>query len=178
MSLNAVTAGQDIPNNLNVIIEIPAHADPVKYEVDKETGTLQVDRFIGTGMRYPCNYGYIPNTLSEDGDPIDALVVTPFPLVSGAVIQVRCIGVLRMVDEAGDDNKLLTVPIDKLTPLYKEVAQPSDLPDVLLDAIVHFFQYYKALESGKWVKLDKWLGAEAAREEVIRAVEAADKNRS
>jgi len=121
MNINQVNAGHDIPNDVNVIIEIPAHADPVKYEIDKITGTLQVDRFIGTVMRYPCNYGYIPMTHAEDGDPLDALVVTPFPLLSASVIRVRPIGLLTMVDESGKDNKILTVPVDKLSPLYKTV---------------------------------------------------------
>ena len=171
MSLNKITAGHNLPDDLNVIIEIPAHADPVKYEVDKDTGTLQVDRFISTGMRYPCNYGYVPMTTSDDGDPLDALVVTPFPLLSGVVIRVRCIGLLSMVDEAGKDNKLLTVPIDKLTPLYKNVQNPDDLPATLLNAIVHFFEHYKALESGKWVKLDGWSDAETAKAEILRSTQ-------
>jgi len=173
MGLNQIAAGKNIPERLNAVIEIPAHADPVKYEIDKKTGVLHVDRFIHTNMRYPCNYGFIPGTLSEDGDPLDVLVITPFPLLSGVVIEVRPVGLLSMTDESGKDNKLLAVPIDKLTPLYKDVKQPKDLPALLLDTIVHFFEHYKALEPGKWVKLEEWLDADEARKEIIRSVEAA-----
>ena len=171
MGLHKINTGQNVPNDLNVIIEIPANADPVKYELDKDSGTLQVDRFIATLMRYPCNYGYIPMTHSEDGDPLDALVVTPFPLQVASVIRVRPIGLLSMIDESGKDNKILTVPVDKLTPMYKNVQKPQDLPETLLGAIAHFFEHYKALEKGKWAKLDGWLDVDAAKSEILRSVE-------
>ena len=149
MSYNSVAIGKDVPNDLNVIIEIPANMDPIKYEIDKDSDALFVDRFIGTGMRYPANYGYIPHTLSEDGDPLDVLVITPYPVVPGAVIRCRPIGKLNMEDEAGIDTKLIAVPHDKLTPLYKHIQEVTDLPELLLGQIKHFFENYKALEPGK-----------------------------
>lgn len=175
MSYNDVAIGKDVPNDLNVIIEIPAHMDPIKYEIDKDSDALFVDRFIGTGMRYPANYGYIPHTLSEDGDPLDVLVITPYPVVPGAVIRCRPIGKLNMEDEAGIDTKLIAVPHDKLTPLYKQVQEIGDLPELLLGQIKHFFENYKALEPGKWVKVTGWEGSEAAKADVLKAIEAAKK---
>ena len=166
MSLTQIPAGDDIPKAVNVIIEIPAHSDPVKYEVDKDSGALMVDRFLGTAMRYPCNYGYVPATLSEDGDPVDVLVPTPFPLLHGAVIKCRPVGMLNMVDEKGRDSKILAVPVDKLTPLYSHVAGPADLPPSLLDQIAHFFEHYKDLEKGKWTQIEGWVGAEQAEQEI------------
>ena len=145
MSLNNVTAGNDVPNNINVIIEISANSNPVKYEVMKDAGVLQVDRFLSTPMHYPCNYGYVPQTLCGDGDPVDVLVVTPFPLLSGSVIQCRPVGVLSMTDEAGVDNKVIAVPIDKLSRLYHNVKEVEDLPIALLDSISHFFENYKEI---------------------------------
>ncbi len=159
MSLNAVPAGKKLPDEVNVIIEIPAHADPVKYEVDKDTGAIFVDRFMATCMHYPTNYGYVPNTLSEDGDPVDVLVITPFPLLAGSVIKCRPIGVLNMTDESGKDAKVLAVPIDKLSTLYREVFETSDVQPLLLKQIEHFFEHYKDLEAGKWVKIDGWADA-------------------
>jgi inorganic pyrophosphatase len=156
MSLFNVTAGAKAPEEFNVVIEIPAHADPIKYEVDKETGALFVDRFLGTAMHYPCNYGYIPDTIAGDGDPVDVLVVTPFPLLPGVVVQCRAVGVLKMQDEAGEDAKLVAVPISKLTPLYKNVKTVEDLSEQLRAQIVHFFEHYKDLEPGKWVKVVGW----------------------
>lgn len=170
MSLNLVGPGKNLPHECNVIIEIPAHSDPVKYEVDKDSGALFVDRFVSTLMRYPCNYGYIPNTLANDGDPVDVLVVTPFPLVHGAVIRCRPLGMLNMADEGGEDAKLLAVPVDKLTPLYKNVQSIQDLPAQLLQQIQHFFENYKALEPGKWVKVKGWEGIEAAHAEIEAGV--------
>lgn len=167
MNLEKVDAGCDTPNEINVIIEIPARSDPVKYEVDKATGAMFVDRFMGTAMHYPCNYGYVPQTLSEDGDPVDVLVVTPVPLISGSVICCRPVGVLKMTDEAGPDSKVLAVPSDKLSGLYKSVRTASDLPQSDLVQIHHFFEHYKDLESGKWVKVDGWLGPDEAKSEVI-----------
>ena len=148
MNLDRVTSGKDVPNDINVIIEIPAHSDPVKYEVDKETGAMFVDRFMGTAMHYPCNYGYVPHTLSEDGDPVDVLVVTPIPLISGSVIRCRPVGVLQMSDESGKDAKVLAVPIDKLCSLYRKVQGINDLPEMLINQIAHFFEHYKDLEKG------------------------------
>lgn len=171
MGLMNIKSGRDIPNEINVIIEIPMHGEPVKYEVNKETGALHVDRFMTTAMFYPANYGYIPQTLSEDGDPVDVLVVTPVPLINGAVIPCRVIGMLKMTDEAGVDAKLLAVPTNKLTKMYESVQIYSDLPRHLLLSLEHFFQHYKDLEEGKWVKLNGWEGPDAARQEIIASVE-------
>jgi len=167
MNLERVSAGRDVPDDVNVIIEIPMLADPVKYEVDKATGAMFVDRFMSTAMHYPCNYGYVPRTLSGDGDPVDVLVVTPLPLISGVVVRCRPIGMLRMKDEAGEDTKVLAVPIDKLTGHYRGVRSPRDLPESQLAAIRHFFEHYKDLEPGKWVKVQGWVGAAAARKEIL-----------
>ncbi len=170
MNLDRVTSGKKLPNDFNVIIEIPAQANPIKYEVDKETGALFVDRFVSTAMHYPCNYGYIPRTLGEDGDPVDVLVVTPFPLHPGVVVRCRPVGMLAMSDEAGGDTKLLAVPIDKLTPLYRGIETPRDLPPEMLAQITHFFAHYKDLEPGKWVKVEGWLGPEEAKKEISESV--------
>ena len=171
MNLDRVGPGKKAPEEFNVIIEIPSHSDPVKYEVDKETGAMFVDRFMNTAMYYPCNYGYIPNTLSEDGDPVDVLVIAPNPLISGSVIQCRTVGVLNMTDESGPDAKLLAVPINKLCKLYQHVQQPEDLPRLLLDQISHFFEHYKDLEQGKWVKVEGWADTDAAKAEIIAAID-------
>ena len=170
MNLDRVTSGRDVPHDINVIIEIPSHSDPVKYEVDKETGAMFVDRFMNTAMHYPCNYGYIPHTLSDDGDPVDVLVVTPIPLISGSVIRCRTIGMLKMTDEAGADAKLLAVPHEKLCQLYKNAEAPEDMSPLLLDQIAHFFAHYKDLEKGKWVKIEGWTGAEEARQEIMDSI--------
>lgn len=167
MSFAKVPAGNDLPNDINVIIEIPANSDPIKYEVDKDMDALLVDRFVATPMFYPANYGYINETLSEDGDPLDVLVVTPYPVVPGSVIRSRVVGVLNMVDESGPDAKLLAVPHTKLTKLYDDVQEISDLPELLLNQIKHYFENYKALEAGKWVKLEGWSDAAAAKEEIM-----------
>lgn len=172
MSINDIPAGKNIPDEINVIIEIPANSDPVKYEVDKDTGALMVDRFMATAMFYPCNYGYIPNTLSEDGDPLDVLVPTPYPLINGAVIKCRPVGVLKMEDESGIDAKLIAVPVDKLSVIYREVQEATDLPALLLQQIEHFFEHYKDLEKGKWVKVQGWANAAEAKAEIIKSVEA------
>jgi len=169
--LEKIPAGRDVPHEINVLIEIPANSDPIKYEVDKKTGALFVDRFLSTAMYYPCNYGYIPGTLSEDGDPVDVLVVTPFPLINGSVIRSRPIGLLQMEDEAGLDVKILAVPIDKLSSLYHAVKSPTDLPPQLLKTIQHFFEHYKDLEDGKWVKVQGWQNAEAAKVEIKASIE-------
>ena len=171
MSLNSVPSGKDLPNDFNVIIEIPAHGEPIKYEVDKDTGAMFVDRFMSTAMHYPCNYGYIPHTLSDDGDPVDVLVITPIPLLTGVVVRCRPVGMLKMQDEAGDDAKLLAVPVDKLTNLYRDIESPRDLPESMLNQISHFFEHYKDLEAGKWVKVQGWVGAEEAKKEILAGVE-------
>ena len=167
MSLDRVPAGRDIPNDFNVIIEIPAHGEPIKYEVDKDSGAMFVDRFMSTAMHYPCNYGYIPHPLSEDGDPVDVLVITPIPLITGVVVRCRPVGMLKMADEAGEDAKLLAVPVDKLTNLYRDIESPRDLPESMLSQISHFFEHYKDLEAGKWVKVQGWVGAEEAKAEIL-----------
>ncbi len=173
MSLDLVRAGKDVPNDINVIIEIPAQGDPIKFEVDKETGAVFVDRFMGTTMRYPCNYGYVPQTIAGDGDPVDVLVVTPFPLQPGVVIRCRPVGLLKMEDESGQDAKVLAVPVSKLAPLYDSVHSADDLPELLLKQIVHFFEHYKDLEPGKWVKVLGWSGIEDARQEILDGIEKA-----
>ena len=171
MNLDRVTSGRDIPNDFNVIIEIPAHGEPIKYEVDKDTGAMFVDRFMSTAMHYPCNYGYVPHTLSDDGDPVDVLVITPIPLLTGVVVRCRPVGMLKMQDEAGDDAKLLAVPVDKLTNLYRDIESPRDLPEMMLHQISHFFEHYKDLEAGKWVKVQGWVGAEEAKAEIMAGVQ-------
>ncbi|MBU6492951.1 MAG: inorganic diphosphatase, partial [Burkholderiales bacterium] len=158
------------PNDFNVIIEIAAQSDPVKYEADKETGMLVVDRFIGTGMRYPANYGFIPQTLSGDGDPVDALVVTPFPLLAGALVRCRAVGMLKMTDESGQDAKLVVVPVDKVCPMTAHIKSLDDVPQNLKDQIKHFFEHYKALEKGKWVKVEGWAGIDEAHKEITDGV--------
>jgi len=171
MNLDRVGSGNDVPNEINVIIEIPSHADPVKYEVDKDTGAMFVDRFMNTAMYYPCNYGYIPHSLSEDGDPADVLVVTPHPLMSGSVIQCRPVGMLNMTDESGGDAKILAVPIDKLCVMHRGVKTLEDLPQLLLSQIAHFFEHYKDLEANKWVKIDGWVGIDEAKQEITSSIE-------
>lgn len=171
MALNNVPSGKSLPNDFNVIIEIPMHADPVKYEVDKESGAIFVDRFMSTAMHYPCNYGYIPHTIAGDGDPVDVLVMAQFPLPPGVVVRCRPIGMLAMTDEAGEDAKLLAVPVDKLTPMYRNVESPRDLPQILLDQIAHFFEHYKDLEPGKFVKVKGWFGVEEAKKEIMEGVQ-------
>lgn len=166
MSLDRVPAGTKLPDEFNVIIEIPMNSDPVKYEVDKQSGAVFVDRFMLTAMHYPCNYGYIPQTISNDGDPVDVLVMAPFPIQVGAVIRCRAIGVLQMDDEAGGDAKLLALPADKLYPPYRHIQSADDLPAEDLSRIQHFFEHYKDLEKGKWVKIKGWEGIEAAHAEI------------
>lgn len=163
--------GRAVPDDINVVIEIPSHNGAVKYEVNKEYGAVVVDRFIGTSMVYPCEYGFVPNTLSEDGDPVDVLVVCPEPLFPGAMIRCRPVGLLRMTDESGKDAKILAVPVSKLSPRYDHVQQPADLGDHLINAIEHFFKHYKDLEPGKWVKVDGWEDVAAARKEILESIE-------
>ena len=177
MSLNKVPAGRDLPNDFNVIIEIPMNADPIKYEVDKESGAIFVDRFMGTAMHYPCNYGYVPQTLSDDGDPCDVLVITPFALIPGVVVRCRVLGVLKMTDEAGGDSKILAVPVEKLLPLYSNLQKVEDVPELTLRQIQHFFEHYKDLEKGKWVKVEGWEGPESAKQEILNGVAAFNKSK-
>ena len=172
MSFNQIPAGKSLPEDINVVIEIPANANPVKYEVDKDLDALIVDRFMSAPMFYPANYGYIPQTLADDGDPIDVLVVTPYPVTPGAVIRCRAIGVLNMTDESGEDVKLVAVPHDKLSTLYRDVKECSDLPELLLNQIKHFFEHYKELEAGKWVKVESWENAATAKGMITKAANA------
>lgn len=170
MNFNDVPAGRDLPRDFNVIIEIPAQSDPVKYEADKDLGLLVVDRFVSTGMRYPANYGFIPQTLSGDGDPVDVLVITPYPLLAGSLVRARAVGMLKMTDESGVDAKLLAVPHDKISPATASIQSLDDVPALLKDQIKHFFEQYKALEKGKWVKVEGWEGIDAAHQEIIEGV--------
>ena len=172
MSYNAITAGKDLPNDVYVVIEIPANHAPIKYEIDKDMDCLMVDRFMATPMFYPANYGYISNTLADDGDPLDVLVVTPYPVAPGSVIRARPVGVLNMEDEAGEDAKLVAVPHEKLTQLYNDVKDIDDVPQLLRDQIGHFFENYKDLEKGKWVKVKGWGNADEARQMILDAAEA------
>lgn len=171
MNLDRVDAGRDVPNEVNVVIEIPMNGDPIKYELDKETGALFIDRFMSTAMHYPCNYGYIPHTIADDGDPVDVLVITPFPLIPGVVVRCRPIGVLKMTDESGGDAKVLAVPVDKVLPIYTHWQKPDDMNDLRLQQIQHFFEHYKDLEPGKWVKVDGWYGPDEAKKEILAGVE-------
>ncbi len=172
MGYNTIPAGKDLPNDIYVAIEIPANASPIKYEIDKDMDALLVDRFMATPMFYPANYGYINNTLADDGDPLDVLVITPYPVVPGCVIRARPVGVLKMSDEAGGDEKLLAVPHEKLTQLYNDIQDIDDVPQLLKDQIVHFFENYKDLEKGKWVKVEGWENADAARAAIVKSAAA------
>lgn len=171
MGLLKVPCGCDVPNDVNVIIEIPMNAQPVKYEVNKDSGTLFVDRFLSTSMIYPTNYGYIPETLSEDGDPVDVLLVTPVPVICGSVVRSRVVGLMKMTDEHGIDAKLIAVPVSKICGMYDDIKTYQDFPKAFLLMIEHFFQHYKNLEQGKWVKTEGWDGIEAAHQEIISSVE-------
>ncbi len=175
MSLDNVTPGDKIPEAFNVIIEIPMNGDPIKYEVDKESGAIFVDRFMNTAMHYPTNYGYVPKTIAGDGDPVDVLVVTPVPLMPGVVVPCRAIGILKMTDEAGEDGKVLAVPTNKILSLYSRWTKPEDLNPMRLKAIEHFFEHYKDLEQGKWVKVGGWEGPEAAHKEIMDGIAAYNK---
>ena len=172
MGLRHVSVGNDVPNDINVVIEIPVNGEAVKYEVDKESGLIFVDRVLNTSMRYPCNYGFVPHTLCGDGDPVDVLVIMPTPLLPGSVVKCRPIGVLKMTDEAGEDAKIVAVPVSAVTSLYRDVSSIRDLPEVILDQIAHFFEHYKDLEKGKWVKLDGWGEAEEAKQEIRDSIAA------
>jgi len=170
MSLDKIPAGKDVPHDFNVVIEIPMNADPIKYEVDKESGALFVDRFMMTAMHYPANYGYVPKTIAGDGDPVDVLVHTPFPLLPGVVVRCRAIGILRMEDEGGLDGKVLAVPVDKICPLFVHWKAIGDVPEIRLKQIQHFFEHYKDLEAGKWVKVLGWGDIEEAHAEILDGI--------
>ena len=178
MSLNKVTPGKNAPEAFNVIIEIPMNADPVKYEVDKESGVLFVDRFMSTAMHYPCNYGYVSQTLSGDGDPVDVLVITPYALVPAVVVPCRALGVLKMEDEAGVDGKVLAVPTNKVLPMYSQWKSVEDVHPARLKALSHFFEHYKDLEEGKWVKVLGWEGIDSARTEIVDGIALALRTRT
>jgi len=170
MSLQQVPSGRKIPDDINVIIEVPMNSPAIKYEVDKASGAIFVDRMLKTAMYYPCNYGYVPHTLCGDGDPLDVLVVLPLPMLPGTVVRCRPVGVLKMKDEAGEDAKVIAVPITEVTGMYRDVASVGDLDEILLDQIVHFFEHYKDLEPNKWVRTGDWKGVAAARQEVLDSV--------
>lgn len=171
MNIDLIPTGSNPPESLNVIIEVPTGGEPVKYEFDKKSGALFVDRILHTPMRYPANYGFVPHTLSEDGDPIDALVIARVPFVPGCVVESRPIAVLKMADEKGEDEKLVCVPVSSTSPYYADVASKEDLPEILFGQIEHFFTHYKDLEKGKWVKVQGWGDAEEAKRLVLEAVE-------
>ncbi|WP_331828456.1 inorganic diphosphatase [Candidatus Blochmannia sp. SNP] len=171
MHLNQVSAGENIPEDIYVIIEIPANSDPIKYEIDKKTGAIFVDRFLLTPMFYPCNYGYINKTLSLDGDPVDVLVPTPYPLQLGCVIHCRPIGMLNMIDESGKDAKIIAVPHNKISEQYSLIQDINDFPNLLRNQIDHFFKNYKDLDPGKWVKIKSWENRNAAKTEISKAFE-------
>ena len=173
MRIDAIAIGNHPPDDVNVIIEVPLGGQPIKYELDKDAGTLVVDRFLYTPMSYPGNYGFVPHTLSEDGDPIDVLVINTRELVPGCVINVRPVGVLIMEDQAGQDEKVIAVPSHSLTQRYDHVLTHSDLPDITLHQIEHFFEHYKDLEPGKWVKIGDWHGVDDARDMITQAIERA-----
>jgi inorganic pyrophosphatase len=175
MDIGAISAGPNPPHDVHVVIEIPLGGTPVKYELDKKSGALMVDRFLHTAMFYPGNYGFIPQTLSDDGDPCDVLVVSQVQVVPGAVVRCRPVGALMMKDEAGGDEKIIAVPVDALAPFYKDVRSYRDLPPIMCEQIAHFFQHYKDLEKGKWVTIAKWLDVEAAEQLVLDAIARAKK---
>jgi inorganic pyrophosphatase len=174
MRLDAIAIGKNPPEEVNVIVEVPVGGEPIKYEMDKASGTLVVDRFLYTSMRYPGNYGFIPHTLSDDGDPCDVLIANQRGIVPGAVIAVRPVGVLKMQDEAGGDEKIIAVPATRLTRRYEKVHSYTDLPDITLKQIEHFFQHYKDLESAKWVKMLGWGDASEAKDLITHAIERAN----
>ncbi len=174
MNIDKIAAGKDAPNDVNVIIENPAGGDPVKYEIDKDSGALMVDRFVHTAMFYPANYGFVPNTLGGDDDPVDVLVYAQYPLAPGCVINARPVGVLVMEDDGGQDEKILAVPVSKTHPHFDAVVEYSDLPQILLDQIEHFFTHYKDLEKGKWVKMKGWENAARAKELIVEGIDRAN----
>ena len=170
MNIDLIPAGSNPPHNINVLIEVPIGGEPVKYEFDKASGAIFVDRILHTSMRYPANYGFIPQTLCGDGDPLDCLVMTRWPLISGSVIRARPVAVLYLEDEAGGDEKLLAVPETSTSPYYADVMEGTDLPNIVLQQIEHFFTHYKDLEAEKWVRVGKWGDAAAAQQVVIESI--------
>lgn len=170
MDIMQIPVGANPPDDINVIVEVPQGGLPVKYELDKKSGALFVDRFLHTSMQYPANYGFIPHTLSEDGDPCDVLIISQTPVMPGAVVRCRPIGALRMQDEAGPDEKIIAVPIDRLHPFYTNIASYTDLPPILTEQVAHFFQHYKDLEKGKWVTISEWVGPEEARQLILTGI--------
>ncbi|MBL4891797.1 MAG: inorganic diphosphatase [Rhizobiaceae bacterium] len=170
MRIDAISIGDNPPDDINVIVEVPVGGQPIKYEMDKEAGTLVVDRFLYTPMTYPGNYGFVPHTLSDDGDPIDVLICNTRPLIPGCVINVRPVGVLIMEDNAGQDEKILAVPSTALTKRYENVTNFSDLPEITIQQVEHFFEHYKDLEPGKWVKIGAWGDAEEAKRLIMEAI--------
>ena len=171
MNIEKISVGEDAPNYVNVIIEVPMNSDPVKYEMDKKSGAIFVDRFIATPMYYPCNYGFIPHTLSLDGDPADVLVISDYPIIPNAVIAVKPIGVLIMEDEKGMDEKILAVPAKKLNSVYEKIDDITEVPEAFLNKIKHFFEHYKDLEKGKWVKIKGFEDAKSAKKIISEAIE-------
>lgn len=173
MDINRIPPGRNPPTEINVLIEVPLRSDPIKYEFDKETGAIFVDRYLYTTMFYPCNYGFIPNTLAEDGDPVDVMVIGRMPVLPGAVLRARPIGVLEMEDEAGPDEKILAVPIAEITPVHERVRTWRDVPELDLARIAHFFEHYKDLEPNKWVRVKGWADPERAHELICAAISRA-----
>lgn len=170
-ALDHIPPGKSIPDDFNVVIEIAANCTPVKYELDKDSGLLTVDRFMPTAMHYPCNYGFVPNTLSDDGDPVDVLVLTPYPVQPGSLVRCRALGVLQMTDESGEDYKVLAAPIEKVCVHYAHMKTLKDVPEITLNSIAHFFEHYKKLEPNKWVKIGDWMGVDAAAKEIDSSIE-------
>lgn len=175
MDISKISIGKNPPHDVNVIIEIPKGGQPIKYEIDKDSGALFVDRFLHTSMVYPENYGFIPHTLSDDGDPVDVIVITHMPVVPGAVVRCRPIGALLMEDESGQDEKILAVPVDKLHSFYSDIKSYKDLPKILCDSMAHFFEHYKDLEPNKWVKVREWVDAKEAAQLIVNGIENAKK---
>lgn len=170
MNIQELSPAKNNPDDINVIIEIPAQAGMIKYEMDKDSGLLSVDRFMPTAMYYPANYGFVPNTLSGDGDPVDVLVITPVPVQAGCLIRARAVGILNMEDESGQDRKVLALPIKKACVQLAHLQTLEDIPEILLKSIVHFFEQYKALEPNKWVKISGWEGVNAAQQEIADSI--------
>ncbi len=173
MFIDKIPAGKNLPEDINVIIEIPMNHDPIKYEIDKDSAAIFVDRFMQTTMRYPCNYGFVPHTLSEDGDPIDVLVICNYPVIPGAVIRSRPVGVLLMEDESGQDEKIIAVPVSKVDVTFDHIKSIEDLDEMLTKRITHFFEHYKDLDKGKWVKVQGWAGVDKAKALILEAVKRA-----
>lgn len=171
MDINKIPAGNNVPDEINVLIEVPLRSDPIKYEFDKESGAIFVDRYLYTSMFYPCNYGFVPNTLYDDGDPIDVLVVGRMPLVPGCIVECRPIGVLELTDDGGQDEKILAVPIPRISQLYDKVLNYTDMQEIELQRIEHFFEHYKDLEPNKWARVGEWRDAKEAKDIVLRSIQ-------